>query len=220
MQLDAFRAKESHEEAHNRRMEESLRHRGKAEGSGVTRSGAAKQGDDEWFTPPGIVEPCRQAMGGIDLDPASNHVANRVVRAARFYTKEDDGLARPWRGRLLINPPYRTDLKARFIDKLAKEWKAGNVEAACLILSQELCGQWWRPMRGQWAAMALQQGSRERFYKYHPGDGVGGPGQGILVVYVGRDTPRFAEAFPEIEAESEAPGWMVVEPLRRKGAEQ
>lgn len=44
-------------------------------------------------------------MGGIDLDPGSCAVANETVRAAHYYSKELDGLAHPWPGRVWCNPP-------------------------------------------------------------------------------------------------------------------
>ncbi len=48
--------------------------------------------DDEWFTPPGIIEPAREALGGIDLDPASHAIAQQTIAAATFYTVADNGL--------------------------------------------------------------------------------------------------------------------------------
>lgn len=60
---------------------------------------------DSWGSPSLIVDAARDVMGGIDLDPASSAVANLTVKASRIYTVEDDGLSRPWRGRVFLNPP-------------------------------------------------------------------------------------------------------------------
>lgn len=58
-------------------------------------------GHDEWLTPPGIV----QALGDFDLDPCAP-VARPWDLAAKHFSKEDDGLAQPWEGRVWLNPPF------------------------------------------------------------------------------------------------------------------
>lgn len=58
-------------------------------------------GHDEWLTPPAIV----QALGAFDLDPCSPIVRPWDL-AAKHYSKEDDGLAQPWAGRVWLNPPF------------------------------------------------------------------------------------------------------------------
>jgi hypothetical protein len=62
---------------------------------------------NEHYTPRIIVEVARAAMGSIELDPASCALANREnVRAQRFFTKEDNGLALAWNARtVFVNPP-------------------------------------------------------------------------------------------------------------------
>jgi hypothetical protein len=58
-------------------------------------------GKDEWLTPPEILA----ALGAFDLDPCAP-VVRPWNMAAAHYTAADDGLARPWAGRVWCNPPF------------------------------------------------------------------------------------------------------------------
>lgn len=55
-----------------------------------------------WLTPPAILE----ALGPFDLDPCACSEPRPWPTAARHLTREDNGLARPWSGRVWLNPPY------------------------------------------------------------------------------------------------------------------
>ncbi len=55
-----------------------------------------KQRSNEWYTPSYIIEAARQVLGSIDLDPASCALANQTVKAAKYFTVDDDGLAQSW----------------------------------------------------------------------------------------------------------------------------
>jgi len=75
--------------------------------------GAAATGDrlkqdpnDEAYTPAWLVNVARAVLGGIDLDPASCEEAQQTVQATRWYGLDDDGLERPWRDRVWLNPPW------------------------------------------------------------------------------------------------------------------
>ena len=59
----------------------------------------------EHYTPAGIVEAARATLGGFDLDPASCEIANRTVRASKYYTKEQNGFIQPWHGKVFLNSP-------------------------------------------------------------------------------------------------------------------
>jgi hypothetical protein len=83
----------------------------------------------EWYTPRPFVDAARLVLGAIDLDPASNREANRIVRARRFYSSR--GELRPWRGRIFINPPG--GLVVEFWRRMMYEWAIGNLTAAIWI---------------------------------------------------------------------------------------
>lgn len=68
---------------------------------------------DEWLTPPEIIE----ALGPFDLDPCAP-INRPWDMAAQHYTVADDGLSKPWHGRVWCNPPYGLQA-AKWLDRLA-----------------------------------------------------------------------------------------------------
>lgn len=58
-------------------------------------------GKEEWLTPPYIIK----ALGEFDLDPCAP-VKRPWPTAKEHYTIEDNGLRKPWHGRVWCNPPY------------------------------------------------------------------------------------------------------------------
>jgi hypothetical protein len=103
---------------------------------------------NEWYTPAKYLDAVHEVLGSVDLDPASNAQANQTVRAAKIFTKDDDGLARTWHGRVFVNPPYgRADdggsLAAAFCNKAIGEYECGNVQA-CIILVNSSHSQTWQ----------------------------------------------------------------------------
>lgn len=69
---------------------------------------------DEWLTPPYIIS----ALGPFDLDPCSP-VNRPWDTAATHYSKIDDGLSLPWKGRVWLNPPYGKET-FKWMERLAK----------------------------------------------------------------------------------------------------
>ena len=66
----------------------------------------------EYYTQAYIIDLVRQVLGDIDLDPASCIEANKVVQAKYIFTKEDDGLTKPWFGKVWMNHPFHKGEKA------------------------------------------------------------------------------------------------------------
>jgi hypothetical protein len=98
----------------------------------------------EHYTPDFILDATRSLLGGIDLDPASSHIANQRVKAKQYFTKEDDALNCRWWGNVFLNPPggrgkgIKSYTKA-FWNKLVWEYLTGHVdEAIFLAFSIEL----------------------------------------------------------------------------------
>jgi hypothetical protein len=87
----------------------------------------------EWYTPSDVVMAARQVLGGITLDPASCEKANELIQAEQYYTAADDGLSKPWSGRVFLNPPGGRGVVRAFWEKLIRHYKAGHVEQAIWV---------------------------------------------------------------------------------------
>ena len=76
----------------------------KPRGDGMGGHHSAHMETDEWLTPPHVLA-ALGAPDAFDLDPAACLLQpNRA--AIRGFTVADNGLARPWIGRVWLNPPY------------------------------------------------------------------------------------------------------------------
>lgn len=149
-------------------------------------------GDQESYTPAQYIEAAREVLGGIDLDPASNLIAQEMVRAEKWYGVDDDGLAQPWAGRVFLNPPYAYPLIEHFIEKLCAEIQQGNVTAAVLLTNDNSDTKWWHLAAIKSLRVCHTLG-RINFYK---ADGeVTQPTNGQSFFYFGDEAASFARVF-------------------------
>ncbi len=148
-------------------------------------------GKVEYYTPTNIIEAARRVMGGIDLDPASSPVANLTVKAASFFTQDDNGLSRSWGGRVWMNHPFGRDYNRLWVSKLIGEFRSGRVEQACYITFASTSEVWFRPLFD----FPLCFLSPRTNYRLPDGTIFRGVTKGSVVAYLGDDVKRFVDVF-------------------------
>jgi ParB family chromosome partitioning protein len=153
---------------------------------------AYNRGEQQWYTPPEYIEAARAVLGKIDLDPASSDKAQETVRARRYFTAGDDGLSKPWRGRVWLNPPYSASLVGLFTRKLCDHLEAGEVTAALLLVNNCTERTWFQDGLGLAVAVCFPAG-RVKFLD--PNDKPGAPLQGQGILYFGPDAAKFKATF-------------------------
>lgn len=152
---------------------------------------AHNTGNNEWYTPHEYITRAVMVMGAIDLDPASTEIANTVIGAARFYTVDDNGLTKPWAGRLFLNPPYASELISEFVNKLLV---SSNVTEAIVLVNNATETKWFQSLAQKAHAVCFPAG-RVKFW--HP-ERESAPLQGQAVLYLGPNVKKFSEQFADI----------------------
>lgn len=119
---------------------------------------AHNSGEQEWYTPPAILQAARQVLGTIDLDPASTPAANTLVQATRFYTRADNGLRQHWYGTVWLNPPYASGLIDPFLAKLRYHLDTGDVSAAMVLVNNATETRWFATLAAVASAVCFPVG--------------------------------------------------------------
>jgi len=160
------------------------------------RKNIREEGRNEWYSPQNVVDAARRVMGGIDLDPASCYHANEeIVRARGYYTRADDGLTLPWRGRVWLNPPYDT-FAPKFFVKFCEEYEARRTPMGCLLLGvHHLTTKWFQRVEQFAAILCLPAGRLKFTGRLAHGNP---PMHGSAILGVGVNPDLFRSEFGEI----------------------
>lgn len=136
-------------------------------------------------------------MGGIDLDPASCAEANRIVKASCYYTIEDNGLLKPFRGRIWCNPPYGTtngkSNQGIWAKRLVTEYDCGNVSQAILLVNAKTDTRWFEML---WRFLICFTSGRINYYSSKQTTTIGNT-NGSCFVYLGTNEAKFIEVFSQ-----------------------
>lgn len=92
-------------------------------------SGMYSSDTPEWATPQKLFDELN-AEFDFTLDPCAT---KENAKCAKFYTKEDDGLAQEWPGRVYVNPPYGRAIGA-WVKKAHDSVKNGESELVVMLL--------------------------------------------------------------------------------------
>ena len=103
------------------------------------------------------------------------------------FTREDDGLSRPWSGRVYLNPPYGKGI-GPWIEKVREEHEAGRVTAAVVLVKAATDTRWFRVLSERYPRCEVA--GRLRF----SGCKDPAPFPSVLF-YLGDEVQRFAGVF-------------------------
>lgn len=163
---------------------------------------------DEWKTPTEWIEAARGLMGTIDLDPASHDKAQEIVLASEYYTKDENGLSRPWNkpdgsaARVWCNPPYSTDLVKTFAQKAIDEYRAGNMQEGLFLVNNCTDTGWFFELAASYPVIFSR--GRVKFWYDDPEDKTP-TRQGQALFYFGPRVAAFYEAFRQATDETGRP---------------
>ena len=114
--------------------------------NGFIKNGAFSSETDEYYTPREVLDAVADVLGEIDLDPCAEAHGDRAnVPARDHYTKKDDGLSKPWKGRVFMNPPYGREV-AEWVSCLVNFYKSGEVPEAIALLAARTDTTWFKAL--------------------------------------------------------------------------
>lgn len=164
--------------------------------------------NDEWMTPPPFLDLVREVFDGtIELDPASNKIAQQYVKAQEYYSifEGNDGLILPWGSRkVFCNPPYSKQAIRQFSVKAMVEVSQNKTELIMLVNSSTDT-DWYHMLAENCSTMLLWR-RRIKFWKLTDDEALANwelttgefgnsPRYLNTVFYFGKNTKKFKDVF-------------------------
>lgn len=153
-------------------------------------------GNNEWYTPPLYLEAARKVMGTIDVDPCSSVIAQENVKAAIYFTANDDGLNYEWPGNVWMNPPYSSGLVGLFIEELGKSLSNRTTRQAVVLVNNATETAWGQHLLSFSSAVCFP--SRRIRFLDKSGKPAKTPLQGQMIAYAGSRNSAFCQVFKSL----------------------
>lgn len=159
---------------------------------------------NEWYTPAKYILSVRRVLGTIDLDPASNLLANQTVKSARYFGADNgiDGLFEPWRGKVFCNPPYgRRELDGKlqsnqklWSQKMIGAYTGSYIAEGILLINSNTEASYFRQLWKYWKCFTDH---RIKFVAPPSVAKKNQPTKGNVFVYFGKRPLAFAFEFSQ-----------------------
>jgi len=154
--------------------------------------------DGDYYTPVEYSAAIRATYGEPpDLDPATCNQANndsygRGIHARRIYDQLEDGLVKPWFGKVWLNPPFGQWDK--WVQKITDELDRGDVtELMVYCTISALTNKSHKPLFQRYSALMISHGRPNCW-----GPRATTAPDGIAVLYFGPHPDRFGECWAHL----------------------
>jgi len=148
----------------------------------------------EWYTPAPYIVMAREVLGSIDLDPASNALAQSWIQAEKIYTKEDNGLEQKWAYNVFCNPPYGRSVE-EWLNKAIAGYQWGDI-SACIMLLNRTGAAWYKKRKRE--VTAICEVDRRIAFLDESGKLQSSPRYYNDFIYLGKRPDKFESVFSAI----------------------
>jgi phage N-6-adenine-methyltransferase len=173
----------------NPKPDNGKKNKSKRKQSSQSQKSPKSKPSDQCYTPPHITELIVRVLGAIDLDPCADE--KKHIPAVAYYTQNDDGLSKPWFGRVFFNPPY--SCPGKWVAWFLQEYAAIRATEAIALLPAATDTNWMSPiLKAQ--PVCFWKG-RIKFLDENYKPMRQGARQSHVLVYWGNNPERFVDVF-------------------------
>lgn len=159
----------------------------------------ALRDSNSWYTPTVYTDMVREVMGEIELDPFSSKMANKHVKAKRYFDEKSNAFKKVWfkdKGRVFMNPPYGRKVIDASIDIFLENWNNKSILQAVVLVNNATETKWFQSLLR--SANSICMPERRISFEAVDGKNVSGNTRGQVFFYFGRQSSKFENVFKSI----------------------